>query len=55
VKYKVERASGDVIYIPIFIRMGTSLQKFLRGKHTHQGDLISLIVYYRNKENILTK
>jgi hypothetical protein len=47
--------SGVTIYIPSFIKIGSDIQKLLRGIHTHgqQGDLISLVLCLQNKESRL--
>jgi hypothetical protein len=47
--------SGAVIYIPSFIMIGSGIQKLIRGdtqRHTHRqkGDLISLLLFFKNKE-----
>jgi hypothetical protein len=56
-KYAVEMGSNAIIYIPDFIKIGSGIQKLLGGIHmqTHrqrqQGDLISLILFFQNKES----
>jgi hypothetical protein len=50
--------SEAVIYIPSFIKIGSGIQKLMGGgicRHTHrqQGDLISLLLYFQNKESRL--
>jgi hypothetical protein len=41
--------SGAVIYVPSFIKIGSSVQKFIAGirRHTHgqQRDIISLLYF----------
>jgi hypothetical protein len=34
-KYAVEMNSGDIIYIPNLIKIGSSIQKLIRGIHRH--------------------
>jgi hypothetical protein len=34
-KYAVEIGSGAVIYIPSFIKIGSCIQKLIRGIHRH--------------------
>jgi hypothetical protein len=36
VKYAVEMGSGAMIYIPCFIKIGSGIQKFIRGIHRHR-------------------
>jgi hypothetical protein len=45
-KYAVDMGSGAMIYVPNFIKTGSSIQKLIRGIHRHRqhGDLISLIL-----------
>jgi hypothetical protein len=48
--------SGGVIYVPSFIKIGLGIQKLIReGTQTYrqQGDLISLLLLFRNKESTL--
>jgi hypothetical protein len=51
--------SGTVIYVPIFIKIYSGIQKLIRGihRHTHRqhGDLISLLLFFQNKEMLKTK
>jgi hypothetical protein len=44
-KYAVEMGSGAIIYIPSFIKIGSGIEKYIRGIHTHRqcGDRISLL------------
>jgi hypothetical protein len=58
--YAVEIVSRAIIYIPSFITIGSTIQKLIRGytyRHTHiqrqQGGLISLLVFFPNKESRL--
>jgi hypothetical protein len=43
--------SGAMIYVPSFIKIGSSVQKLIRGIHTHahgqQRDLISLLCVFK--------
>jgi hypothetical protein len=57
-KCTVEIGSDAVIYIPSFIRTGSAIQKLIRRRnhiktHKQQGDLISLPLFFQNKENRL--
>jgi hypothetical protein len=56
--------SGAVIYVPSFIKIGSSVQKLIGGgdtqthththtQHTQQDDLISLLYFFQNKESRL--
>jgi hypothetical protein len=49
-KYAADMGSGAMIYIPSFIKIGSSIQKLLGGIHiqTHRehGDLISLLSFF---------
>jgi hypothetical protein len=55
--------SGAVIYVPIFIKIGSGVQKSIGGIHRHtnthtlgqQRDLISLIYFFQNNESRLNK
>jgi hypothetical protein len=45
-KYTVEMGSGVVIYIPIFIKIGSGIQKLIEGNsqiYRRHGDLMSLL------------
>jgi hypothetical protein len=55
-KYAVEMSSGALIYIPSFIHIGSGIQKLMEGKtqtHRQHGDLISLLLFFLNKESRL--
>jgi hypothetical protein len=55
-KYAVEMGSGAMIYISSFIKIGSGIQKLMGDdtqKHRQQGDLISLHLFFRNKESRL--
>jgi hypothetical protein len=48
--------SGAVIYVPSFLKIGSGVQKLMgRDIHTHthgqQRDLISLLLFFQNKES----
>jgi hypothetical protein len=38
-KYAVEMGSGAMIYIPSFIKIGSGIQKMIRGIHRQHCDL----------------
>jgi hypothetical protein len=47
-KYAVEMGSGAMIYIPSFMKIGSGIQKLIRGNtqtQRQQGDLISLLFF----------
>jgi hypothetical protein len=51
-----EMGSGVMIYILSFIKIGSGIQKFKGGFHRHtrhQGDLISLLLFFQNKKSSL--
>jgi hypothetical protein len=53
-------ASGGMIYIPSLIKIGLGIQKLLGGggytyRHRQQGDFISLLLLFHNKESRLKK
>jgi hypothetical protein len=55
-KYAVEMGSGAMIYIPSFLEIGSGIQKWIEGvtqTHRQQGDLISLLLFFQNKESKL--
>jgi hypothetical protein len=49
-KYAAEMGSGAMIYIPVpsFIKIGSGIQKFIRGIHRHRqdGDRRSLLFFF---------
>jgi hypothetical protein len=53
-KYALEMGSSGMIYIPSFIKIVSGIQKLLGGIHIQiyrqQRDLISLILFFQNKE-----
>jgi hypothetical protein len=56
-KYAFGVSSGAVIYIPCFIKIGSTIQKLIGGIHRHtyreHGDRISLLSFFQNKESRL--
>jgi hypothetical protein len=55
-KYSVEMGSGAITYIPSLIKTGSDIQKFIGGEEftdTQHDDLISLLLFFQNKENRL--
>jgi hypothetical protein len=54
-KYAVEMGSGAVIYIPSFIKIGSAIQKLIGAihRHTGDGDRISLLLFFQNRESTL--
>jgi hypothetical protein len=48
--------SGAVLYIPSFVKIGPGIQKLLREntyRHRQQGGLISLLLFFHNKDSRL--
>jgi hypothetical protein len=56
-KDAVEMASGAMMYIPSFVKIGSGIQRLIGGgdsqTHRQHGDLISLILCFQNKESML--
>jgi hypothetical protein len=52
-KYAVEMGSCAMIYIPSVIKIGIGNQNSLGGNHRQHDDLISLILFFQNKESKL--
>jgi hypothetical protein len=56
-KNAIEMASGGMIYIPSFIKIGSEVVREVTHAgawtHTEQGDLISLLLVAQNKERRL--
>jgi hypothetical protein len=59
-KYAFEMGPGAMIHIPSFVKIGSGIEKFDGGgTHTHskthrqQGDLVSLLLFFQNKESRL--
>jgi hypothetical protein len=46
-------SSGALINVPSFIKIGSGIQKLIRGdnRHRQQRDLISLLYFFQNKES----
>jgi hypothetical protein len=54
--YAGEMGSGGRICIPSFIKIGSGIQKLIRGDtqtHRQHCDLISLLYFFQNKESTL--
>jgi hypothetical protein len=54
-KYAVQMGSGAMICVPSFIKIGSGIQKLIRGDtqtHRQHGDLISILLFF-NKESWL--
>jgi hypothetical protein len=49
-KYVVEMGSGAMIYIPSFTKIGSGIQKLIKGIHRHTN---SLLLFFQNKESRL--
>lgn len=50
--------SGVMIYVPSLIKIGSSNQQLIEGDtqtHCQQGDLISLLLFFQNRESRLIK
>jgi hypothetical protein len=45
-KYAIDMGSGAMEYIPIFIKIGSSIQKWLGVTHRQHGDRINLILFF---------
>jgi hypothetical protein len=39
-KYAVEMGSGTMIYIPSFIKIGSGIQKLIRGIHRYRDSMM---------------
>jgi hypothetical protein len=55
-KYAAEMGSGVTIYkyVPSFIKIVSAIQKLIGGdsqKHRQHGDLISLLLFFKNNES----
>jgi hypothetical protein len=56
IKYAVEMGSGAMICIPSFIKIGSGIHKLMGADirtHRQHGDLISLFLFFQNKESRL--
>jgi hypothetical protein len=45
-KYSVEMSSGAMIFIPSFIKIGSTIQKLIGGIHRQHGVRISLLLFF---------
>jgi hypothetical protein len=60
-KQIIEMGSDAMIYTPSFIKIASSIQKFMgRGKvdsqtHREHGDFISILLFFHNNESSLKK
>jgi hypothetical protein len=52
-KYAVQMGSGAKIYIPSLIKIGYGIKKLIRGIQRQRGGLISLLLFFQNKESRL--
>jgi hypothetical protein len=52
-KYAVQMGSSAMIYIPSLIKIGSDIQRLIGGIHRQHGDLISLPLFFQNKEGRL--
>jgi hypothetical protein len=46
-KYAIEVGSGAIIYIPSFIKIGSGIQKLIRGIHRHTNRMEITLAYFR--------
>jgi hypothetical protein len=57
--YAIGMGAGARIYIPGFVKIGSGVQKLFGGiyiqTHRLQDDLISLILFFQNKESNLKR
>jgi hypothetical protein len=51
-KYAIEMGSGSMMNIPDLITVGSGLQKLME-RDTQTGDLISILLFFQNKESRL--
>jgi hypothetical protein len=52
-KYAADMGSGAMVYIPSFLKIGSGIQKLMGGNtqtHRQHGDLLSLLLFFQNKE-----
>jgi hypothetical protein len=53
-KYAVGMGSVAMIYIPSFVKIGSGIQKLIRGEsQTQRGDCIGLTFIFQNEESRL--
>jgi hypothetical protein len=56
VKHAVELGSGAMAYVPSLLKIGSGIQKLLKGDtetHMQHGDCVSLLLLLQNKGNRL--
>jgi hypothetical protein len=46
-RYAVELDSGDMIYVPGFMKIGSGFKKLIRGVDRRHGDLRSLLLFFQ--------
>jgi hypothetical protein len=51
-EFAVEMGLGAMIFIPSYVKIGSGIEKLIGG-HRQHGDLISLRLYFQNKESRL--
>jgi hypothetical protein len=52
--YAVQMGSGTMIYVPGFIKIGSTIQNLIGGgsqTHRQHGDRIRVLLFYHNKES----
>jgi hypothetical protein len=54
-KYSVEMGSGVMIYIPSSIKIGSGIQNLIGSILRKDGDCISLVLFFQNKESTLKR
>jgi hypothetical protein len=47
-KYTAEMGSGAMIYIPVFIRIGSGIQKLIGGIQRHTDSKVISYAYFKN-------
>jgi hypothetical protein len=52
-KYAADMGSDVMTHIPSFIKIGSSIQRLMKGIHRQHGDVINLILFIRNNERRL--
>jgi hypothetical protein len=55
-KYAVQISSGVMRYIQSYIKIGSGIQKLIRGIHKihrQHGDIISLLLLFQNMKSML--
>jgi hypothetical protein len=46
-KYAVEVGLGAMVYIPSFVKIGSGIQKLIRGIHRHTNRMEIALAYFR--------